>query len=83
MASGIMLYALFFFLGTLQQTRSITEVVMDLPRQPIDNLQNLHANSTVFLSALLGGILSGWGILIWFMSGTMYVKALKTLHIVL
>ena len=75
MASGIVLYALFFFLGTLKQTASITEVVMDISSWPMDGLQNLAANSTVFLSALLGGILFGWGVLIWILSGTIYDKA--------
>lgn len=41
----------------------------------MDGLQNLDANPTVFLSALLGGILFGWGILVWFLSDTIYDKA--------
>lgn len=47
---------------------------------PTCNLQILNANSTIFLSALLGAILFGWGILIWFMSGTIYNKVPEELR---
>lgn len=36
--------------------------------------------SYIFLSALLGAILFGWGTLIWFMSGTIYNKVPEELR---
>ena len=68
----IILYAILFFLGTLKQTDKVIEFVLDVSSYPIDGLQNYETNSTVFLSALLGGILFGWGILIWFLSLKIY-----------
>lgn len=71
-AISIISYALLFFLGTLKQTQKPIEIVLDISSWPIDELQNYDSNSTVFLSALLGGILFGWGILIWFLSTKIY-----------
>jgi len=71
-AISIITYAILFFLGTLKQTNRIIEVVLDISSYPIDGLQNYNENSTIFLSALLGGILFGWGILIWFLSSKLY-----------
>lgn len=71
-AISIISYAILFFLGTLKQTDKAIEVVLDFSSFPVDGLQNYDANSTVFLSALLGGILFGWGILIWFLSSKIY-----------
>ena len=71
-AISIIAYAILFFLGTLKQTVKAIEVILDISSFPIDGLQNYEANSTVFLSALLGGILFGWGILIWFLSSKIY-----------
>lgn len=71
-AISIIAYAILFFLGTLKQTDKLIEVILDISSWPIDGLQNYDANSTVFLSALLGGILFGWGILIWLLSSKIY-----------
>ncbi|PIB38284.1 hypothetical protein [Maribacter sp. 4G9] len=71
-AISIITYAVLFFLGTVHQTDKAIEVVLDISSWPIDELQNYDAKSTVFLSALLGGILFGWGILIWFLSSKIY-----------
>ena len=48
------------------------EWILDLSSWPIDNAQNYEANTTVFLSAILGGVLFGWGLLIWFLSSRIY-----------
>ena len=71
-AISIITYAILFFLGTLKQTNRIIEVVLDISSYPIDGLQNYNKNSTIFLSVLLGRILFGWGILIWFISSEFY-----------
>ncbi|HBK70615.1 MAG TPA: hypothetical protein DDZ39_02980 [Flavobacteriaceae bacterium] len=71
-AISIILYAILFFLGTIKETDGAIEMVLDISSWPLDNAQNYNADSTVFLSALLGGILFGWGILIWFLSTKIY-----------
>lgn len=73
-AIAIICYALLFFFGTLNQTRLPIETVLDLSSWPIDGKQNYHAPTTIFLSALLGGILFGWGVLIWLLSLRLYDK---------
>jgi len=71
-AISIIAYAILFFFGTIKQMNKAIEVVLDISSWPFDGLQNYDANSTVFLSALLGGILFGWGILIWLLSSRIY-----------
>lgn len=71
-AISIIAYAILFFIGTLKQAEKIIEFVLDFSSYPVDGLQNYDSNSTIFLSALLGGILFGWGILIWFLSTKIY-----------
>lgn len=71
-AMSIILYSILFFLGTINETDKVIQIVLDISSWPLDNAQNYDANSTVFLSALLGGILFGWGILIWFLSSEIY-----------
>ena len=71
-AISIIAYAILFFIGTLKQAERIIELVLDFSSYPVDGLQNYDSNSTIFLSALLGGILFGWGILIWFLSTKIY-----------
>jgi len=83
-AVSIILYSILFFLGTIQEMNEAVQLVLDISSWPIDKAQNYNANSTVFLSALLGGVLFGWGILIWFLSSKIYdIVPEKTRKIVL
>ncbi len=74
-AIAIITYAIFFFLGTISNTEASIEFILDFSSWPLDGKQNYDAPTTVFLSALLGGILLGWGILIWLLSSRIYDKA--------
>ncbi len=74
-AIAVIGYALLFFLGTIKILEEPIRFVLDFSSFPIDNQQNYDAPTTVFLSALLGGILFGWGMMIWLLSEKLYDKA--------
>lgn len=57
-----------FFLGTLAGTREPARLTLDLLSWPIDGATTYASPDTVFLSALTGGFLTGWGVLIWCLS---------------
>jgi len=64
-----------FFLGTMLTTSEPARLTLDLLSWPIDGLQNYEAATTRFLSALTGGFLFGWGVMIWCLSTMVYDKA--------
>lgn len=53
-----------FALGTLAGTDAAATFTLDFLAQPLDGAQNYAADTTRFLSALTGGFLFGWGVLI-------------------
>ncbi|WP_421810713.1 hypothetical protein [Flagellimonas sp.] len=67
-AIAISVYALLFSIGSIKSFRKPIEVVLDLSEWPLDRLQNYDASTTIFLSAILGGVMFGWAVLIWFLS---------------
>lgn len=64
-----------FFLGTMINTSKPARLTLDLLSWPIDGIQNFEAPTTRFLSALTGGFLLGWSIMIWCLSAMVYDKA--------
>lgn len=64
-----------FFLSTMVETAGPARLTMDLLSWPIDGAQNFDAPTTRFLSALAGGFLMGWGVMIWMLSGAAYDAA--------
>ncbi len=61
-----------FFLGTMLTTSEPARFSLDLLSWPVDGVQNYDAATTRFLSALTGGFLFGWGVMIWCLSGRVY-----------
>lgn len=61
-----------FFLGTMSATSEPARWSLDLLSWPIDGLQNYEAPTTQFLSALTGGFLFGWGIMVWCLQKWVY-----------
>ena len=59
------------------ETSEPARFTLDLLSWPIDGLQNYEASTTRFLSALTGGFLFGWGVMIWCLSMMVYDKAKK------
>ncbi len=64
-----------FFLGTMPDTSEPARWSLDLLSYPVDGLQDFTAPTTRFLSALTGGFLFGWGVMIWCLSVWVYDKA--------
>ena len=67
-AIAISVYALLFFVGSIKSLRKPIEMVLDLSEWPLDGFQNYDASTTVLLSAILGGVMFGWAILIWLLA---------------
>ena len=64
-----------FFLGTMVATMEPARFTMDLLSWPVDGMTTWASPDTRFLSALTGGFLLGWGVLIWFLSAWVYDQA--------
>lgn len=65
---AISAYAFFFFLGSIKGFQKPIELILDLSNWPLNGLENYEAPTSIFLSAILGGVLFGWGVLIWILS---------------
>jgi len=64
-----------FFFGTMASTDEAARLTLDLLSFPIDGMQTYDAPTTRFLSALTGGFLFGWGVMVWCLSGKAYDAA--------
>lgn len=64
-----------FFLGTMASTLEPARLTLDVLSWPLDGLTTYHSPDTRFLSALTGGFLLGWGVMIWCLSIWVYDKA--------
>lgn len=64
-----------FFLGTMVETMEPARLTLDLLSWPIDGAQTYAAADTRFLSALAGGFLLAWGVLIWCLAVWVYDAA--------
>jgi hypothetical protein len=61
-----------FFLGTMAATLEPARLTLDLLSWPVDGATTFASNDTRFLSALTGGFLLGWGVLVWCLSAWVY-----------
>ncbi|MEL6828780.1 MAG: hypothetical protein AAFO63_01455 [Pseudomonadota bacterium] len=64
-----------FFLGTMLDTSEPARWSLDLLSWPLDGNISYQHPDTHFLSALTGGFLLGWGVLIWCLSAWVYDAA--------
>lgn len=64
-----------FFLGTMASTLEPARLTLDFLSWPIDGATTYASPDTRFLSALTGGFLLGWGVMIWCLSTWVYDKA--------
>lgn len=64
-----------FFLGTMLATAEPARFTLDLLSLPLDGVQSFSEPTTRFLSALTGGFLFGWGVMVWCLSTWVYDKA--------
>jgi hypothetical protein len=61
-----------FFLGTMAATLEPARFTLDLLSWPLDGATTYDSPDTRFLSALTGGFLFGWGVMIWCLSSWVY-----------
>lgn len=61
-----------FFLGTMGSTLEPARLTLDLLSWPIDGATTYASADTRFLSALTGGFLFGWGVMVWCLSAWVY-----------
>lgn len=61
-----------FFLGTMAETTEPARWTLDLLSWPLDGATTYQSPDTRFLSALTGGFLLGWGVMIWCLSIWVY-----------
>jgi hypothetical protein len=64
-----------FFLGTMLATSEPARWTLDFLSWPLDGMQTYASPETRFLSALTGGFLLGWGVMIWYLSEWVYDSA--------
>lgn len=64
-----------FFLGTMAATSEPARLTLDILSWPLDGSTTYASPDTRFLSALTGGFLLGWGVMIWCLSAWVYDKA--------
>jgi hypothetical protein len=57
-----------FFLGSMAATREPARLTLDILSWPVDGATTFASPDTRFLSALTGGFLLGWGVMIWSLS---------------
>lgn len=61
-----------FFLGTMLPTSEPARWTLDFLSWPLDGLQTYDVPTTRFLSALTGGFLTGWGVMVWCLQRWVY-----------
>lgn len=64
-----------FFFGTMASTLEPARWTLDLLSWPLDGQTSFAASDTRFMSALAGGFLLGWGVMIWNLSSSVYDAA--------
>lgn len=64
-----------FFLGSMAPTQEPARLTLDILSWPLDGATTWASPDTRFLSALTGGFLLGWGVMIWCLSSWVYDAA--------
>lgn len=68
-------FAPVFFLGAMPETLEPARLTLDILSWPIDGATTYASPDTRFLSAVTGGFLLGWGVMIWCLSTSVYDAA--------
>lgn len=64
-----------FFLGSMPETIEPARMTLDILSWPMDGATTYASADTRFLSAVTGGFLLGWGVMIWCLSTWVYDAA--------
>ncbi len=68
-------FAPVLFLGTMEATDEMGRLALDFLKWPLDGQEQIEGPTMRFLSAVSGGFLLGWGVMIWRLSGAAYDAA--------
>lgn len=68
-------FAPVFFLGAMPETIEPARLTLDILSWPLDGATTYASPDTRFLSAVTGGFLLGWGVMIWCLSTWVYDAA--------
>lgn len=71
-AFGIAIFGPVFALGSMPATQELARLSLDILAWPIDGYPSYANNETRFLSAITGGFLFGWGVMVWMLSGRIF-----------
>lgn len=74
-AFAVAIFGPIFATGTMESIAAPARWSLDILAWPIDGAQDFAAPTTRFLSALTGGFLLGWGVMIWFLATRVYRHA--------
>jgi hypothetical protein len=61
-----------FALGSMEATMEPARLSLDILSWPVDGATTYEHPDTRFLSALTGGFLMGWGVMVWMLSTHLY-----------
>ena len=64
-----------FFLGTMPRTSEPARLTLDILSWPVDGATTYASPDTRFLSAVTGGFLLGWGVMIWQLASSVHDAA--------
>jgi hypothetical protein len=64
-----------FSLGTTPSTATLARLTLDLLDWPIDGATTFAHRDTRFLTALTGGFLFGWGVMVWCLRAWVFNRA--------
>ena len=71
--SGLMIFfGLLIAIATIPATAAPVEFLADLIFFPLDGAQDIGAPETRLMSAISGGLLIGWGLMLWMLATRLY-----------
>lgn len=74
-ASGVLIgFGILIFLAAHPATADVTAFLTDMIFWPVDSAQTLAASETRLFCAILGGVMVGWGLMIWLVTVRLYPR---------
>jgi len=67
-------FGLLIFLAAYPATAGVTTFLTDLIIWPIDSAQTLASPEARMLCAIIGGVMAGWGLMIWLIATRLYPR---------
>ncbi len=67
-------FGLLFFLSLISPIAALMDLFVDLAFLPYDGIQSATSESAQLLTAIAGGMLTGWGLMFWLVTTRIYAK---------